>query len=420
MSFQVYPKYSESGIEWLKKIPEHWKIISLSHSLDSIFSGITADQIDASETTIPVTRIETISQGVINWEKVGYIESAFKRDDRKLASGDICFSNINSLDMIGNVAIYDEDKDLYAGINLLVLRASKSNFSKYLYWLLRSKSFRKVIESLAKPAINQASISQGSLLSVRIPIPPLSEQIDIASFIDKETKKIDDLINQQEKLVKLLKIKLDALVLSSFDLSDTKILRLKHITDVIERPVEQQVGVMYEPLGLLNRGRGLFHKERREKADMGDSDFYWVKEGDLIISGQFAWEGAVALAYGEEEDCVVSHRYHLIRGKQGVVLTEYLYALLTTAHGDFLLNDSSIGAAGRNRPLNINLLLKEKIYVPNFEIQQTIAKIVTQRKDLLFEIEKQRSLLNERRSTLITAAVTGQIDVRNNKSKEAA
>lgn len=413
MSFQTYESYSESGIEWLKKIPRHWKVISLRHSLDSIFSGINADQIDASETTIPVTRIETISQGVINWDRVGYIENTFKRDDRKLISGDICFSNINSLEMIGNVAIYNEDKDLYAGINLLVLRASKNNSSKFLYWLLRSKIFRKVIESLAKPAINQASISQGSLLSIRIPIPPLSEQIDIAHFLDKETKKIDDLINEQEKLVRLLKIKLDALVLNSFDLLDTTTSRLKHIVDVIERPVEQQDGVMYEPLGLLNKGRGLFHKDPREKADMGDSDFYWIKKGDLILSGQFAWEGAVALAYDDEDGCVVSHRYPVIRGKKGVVLTEYLYALLTTAHGDFLLNESSIGAAGRNRPLNLNLLLKEIVYVPNLEIQEKIAKIVIQRKNLLVEIEKQRSLLNERRSTLITAAVTGQIDLRN-------
>ena len=147
--------------------------------------------------------------------------------------------------------------------------------------------------------------------------------------------------------------------------------------------------------------------------DMGESDFFWVEEEDLIISGQFAWEGAVALADKEDTGCVVSHRYPVIRGKSGIALTEYLLGLFCTKHGDFLLNENSRGAAGRNRPLNISSLMKEKIPVPSMGVQEAVARAVHARKVLFKEIAKAIDLLQERRTALISAAVTGQIDVRN-------
>ena len=154
--------------------------------------------------------------------------------------------------------------------------------------------------------------------------------------------------------------------------------------------------------------------------DMGESDFFWIEEGDLIISGQFAWEGSVAMANQEDTGCVVSHRYPVIRGKSGVALTEYLFGLLCTKHGDFLLNENSRGAAGRNRPLNISSLMKEKIPVPSMEIQEAVARIVHARRGLFNEIAKAIDLLQERRTALISAAVTGKIDVRGLYLKEAA
>jgi type I restriction enzyme S subunit len=153
---------------------------------------------------------------------------------------------------------------------------------------------------------------------------------------------------------------------------------------------------------------------------MGDSDFFWVEEGDLILSGQFAWEGAVAIAGSAEHGCVVSHRYPIVRGTPGRLRTEYLFALLCTTHGDFLLNENSRGAAGRNRPLNIGSLLKEKVPIPNMHVQEQVASLFHRRKALACEVARQERLLEERRSALISAAVTGQIDVRGLTGSEAA
>ena len=92
--------------------------------------------------------------------------------------------------------------------------------------------------------------------------------------------------------------------------------------------------------------------------------------------------------------------------------TEYLWAYFTTREGGFFLNENSIGSAGRNRPLNINTLMKENIPVPEIEKQIEISEIVKSDKKDKILIYKTIELLKEKRSALISAAVTGKIDVR--------
>jgi len=251
-------------------------------------------------------------------------------------------------------------------------------------------------------------------------IPAISEQSLIADFLDRETARIDGLVGDYRQLIKLLNEEVTSLALSSVNWAATEDVRLANTARIVSRPVVQREGEVYTPLGLFNRGRGLFHKDPRPMNDMGDSDFFWIEGGDLLISGQFAWEGAIALAGNEDSGCVVSHRYHVLRGRDGIALTEYLLALLSTKHGDFLLNENSRGAAGRNRPLNINYLLKEKIPVLDLPTQEMVAKAVHRRIRVLSETSKQIGCLQEYRSALISAAVTGQIDVRTYRPQEAA
>lgn len=256
-------------------------------------------------------------------------------------------------------------------------------------------------------------LNQELISSVRFFAPDKTEQTQIARFLDHETGKIDGLIAEQEKLIELLKEKRQALALQAYLDRDSTILRLGNAVDVIARPVQYESEREYVALGIYNRGRGLFHKESKPQEELGDSDFFVIEEGDLILSGQFAWEGSVALAGPSETGTIVSHRYPVIRGKAHICLTEYVFALLTTREGDFLLNECSRGAAGRNRPLNIGALLKEKIKIPNVALQRKIVSFVHEERKLLGEIKSTIKLLEERRSVLVSAVVTGKIDVRN-------
>jgi type I restriction enzyme S subunit len=401
MSFPQYPKYQNSGFEWIGPIPCDWQIKRLKNEAFVIMGqSPSSDSYNSEGVGTPFLQ-GNADFGYINPTPRSYSTEANKFAER----GDLLLSVRAP---VGAINIADQKYGI--GRGLCAIRAKEGITQKFLYYsleLMKSELF-----SIATGSTYEAVTVEQVNNSVCL-VPPLMEQKAISNFLDIETSKIDRLISEQEKVIDLLKTKFQSLVLNSFGAHDTVMMRLVHAVDVIQRPVTQQAGVLYEPLGLYNRGRGLFHKELRGMDEMGDSDFYWINSGDLILSGQFAWEGSVAMAYETEENCVVSHRYPVIRGKAGVVLTEYLFALFTTSHGDFLLNECSVGAAGRNRPLNMNLLLKEIIPIPNILTQERIVEMVHQRRNLLQDVTKQRNLLLEHRNSLIKLAVTGQIDVRN-------
>ncbi|OIN01538.1 hypothetical protein BFR57_05995 [Idiomarina sp. MD25a] len=203
----------DSGVEWLGEVPEHWTIGKINHLVSSVSNGTTAAQIDESLDTLAITRIETISTGQINYEKVGYIENTKCIEPFLLQKGDILFSHINSLAMIGNVAIYEESQPLVHGMNLLRLKPERSVVNSYwLLYFLKSKIVRQAVESRAKPAINQASISTGSIKELAIPLISLEEQTKIASYINYETMRIDRLDMQTNKSIQLMKERRSALI----------------------------------------------------------------------------------------------------------------------------------------------------------------------------------------------------------------
>lgn len=405
MSFPRYPNYKDSGVEWLGEVPAHWGV-GQSRRLFAL----------RNERALGSDKQLTASQehGVIYQEDFIRIEG--RRVVEVIKGADI-LKHVEPNDFVISM------RSFQGGIEWCKLRGCISSayvmlvpcdriHGPFFAYVLKSRSYIQALQTTSNLVRDGQALRYDNFTKVDLPLVPMAEQIRIAAFLERETAKIDELVAEQRRLMELLNEEVVSLVLSSFRAPETSELRLSEVSTIISRPVIQKADESYTRIGLFNRGRGLFHKEASEMDEMGESDFFWVEEGDLIISGQFAWEGAVALADIEDTGCVVSHRYPVIRGKAGVALTEYLLGLLCTKHGDFLLNENSRGAAGRNRPLNISSLMKEKIPVPSMEIQNKVARAVHTRKALFKEITKAIGLLQERRTALISAAVTGQIDVR--------
>jgi type I restriction enzyme, S subunit len=194
--------------------------------------------------------------------------------------------------------------------------------------------------------------------------------------------------------------------------SDAAVMRLATAAELVHRPIDRRAGETYTRIGLYNRGRGIFHKPLASGADLGDSEFFWIREGDLVISGQFAWEGAVALARDKDQDCVASHRYPILRGRDRIISSSALLAILRTKLGGMLMDHHSRGAAGRNRPLNINTLLKEKIPVPSLTSQALISDMLEQEYSSAQTIARSIRLVDEYRTRLTADLVTGKLDVR--------
>ena len=182
----------------LKGFSGEWKKVRISDCLSRITNGITYDT--EKTTGIPVTRIETISDGVINFNKIGFADPIERIEDYRLQKGDILYSHINSLAHIGKVAIYNNDVPLYHGMNLLLLRCNSKVDSNFLFQWLVSDNGRKKAISLAKKAVNQASINVSELRNVSISIPSLNEQTAIAQVLLGADKEIELLKAKAEKL----------------------------------------------------------------------------------------------------------------------------------------------------------------------------------------------------------------------------
>jgi len=410
-----YPKYKNSGIDWIGEIPQSWAIEKLKYAANIFASNVDKKTIEGQSLVNLCNYTDVYYNEMIESEMDFMAASATDEqiDKFSLKKNDVIITKDSETpDDIGIAAYVPEDiPGVICGYHLSMVRPKNTNSGAFIKRLFDSHYVKSKFESLAN-GVTRYGLGSYAIKNLYIPLPPCEEQKDIINFLDRETAKIDELIQKQEGLIQLYGERINTLVLDGLKNPSAKYMRLMHASENVSRPVSQEEDASYRPLGLYNRGRGIFIKEERDTDDMGDSNFFWVKSGDLIFSGQFAWEGSVAMAQVEHEGCVVSHRYPVIKGKEGVALTEYLLALFQTSHGDFLLNENSRGAAGRNRPLNISLLLKEKIPIIDMESQLKIKILINAKEQFLKKSAQEIALLKEHRASLISAAVTGKIDVR--------
>ena len=141
-----------------------------------IRSGYSGNQL-TSKKGLKVSRIETISGHEINMERVGYVAPFVSSDSYRLQIGDILFSNINSVEYIGNTAFIDKDYDLYHGMNLLRLMPYQNLVIPfYLYLLLNENKMLNYFKTICNKAVSQASINQTELGKTIINLPDLEKQ----------------------------------------------------------------------------------------------------------------------------------------------------------------------------------------------------------------------------------------------------
>lgn len=145
---------------------------------------------------IPITRIETLSNGVFNRDRLGYgniLDSSDYRD-YILDDGDVLMSHINSVKFLGRAVVYEkiEDEIIIHGMNLLRLVPIHNVISPYYANVVfKSFDFIKQISKIAKKAVNQASFTTSALKNIRIPVPPLEVQERIVAELDLLTGVIE-------------------------------------------------------------------------------------------------------------------------------------------------------------------------------------------------------------------------------------
>ncbi|UES49911.1 restriction endonuclease subunit S [Roseibium aggregatum] len=165
-------------------------MISLGDAFEFIRNGMNVKQ-SKDAGGVPITRIETISDGAVDMGRVGYAGLSVEGNEKWLLEpGDLLLSHINSVEHIGKCAMFEgAATPLIHGMNLLNMRPKQCMlFPRYAMWALKEPGFRSRILRFVNKAVNQASISTTNLKNIEIPLPPLAEQKRIAEILDQAAR----------------------------------------------------------------------------------------------------------------------------------------------------------------------------------------------------------------------------------------
>lgn len=407
---KAYDSYKDSEVEWIGEIPSHWRKSRFKFVSD-LFTGNSLNDSQKlkyesdNQNDIPYVSSKDID---INLQTVNYNSGLRipKNEGLFRVSAKGSFLMVIEGGSAGKKMVLLEQDVCF--VNKLCSFSSVEN-TKFQYYFIQSSNYQDKFRLSLTGLIGGVSIS--TLKNFEVILPPLSEQQQIVSFLDTKTSLIDSLIEKTKQKIKLLRENRLKLIEEVVLNPNVKRVRLEYVVDLVKRPIEREDNESYTKIGMYNWGRGIFKYPSELGSDLGDSNFYYIKEGDLLLSGQFSWEGAVSLVEKEEDNCIASHRFHILNGQEGEVLNEYLWSYLTSQEGHFLLNENSNGSAGRNRPLNIGELLKEKIPIPKMEVQMEIKRLVIESINYKKYSEQRTKLLKEYRQSLISQVVTGKIKV---------
>jgi len=416
MSFPRYPKYKPSGVEWLGAVPEHWELRRLGFLADERREKVS----DRDFAAISVTKLGLVPQ----------LETAAKTDDgdnrRLVRKGDFVINSRS--DRRGSAGVAPMDGSVSLINTVLALRDSL--IAAYAHHLLRSGGFQEEFYRFGKGIVADLwSTNFSEMKDILIPIPTPIEQRAIAAFLDRETAKIDGLIAGQEKLIELLAEKRQAVISHAVTkglnpaaplkpsgvewLGDVPahwdVVPVASIAQIVNGyPFDSEMFDSTEGTPLVRiRDLGRDSTEARFRgrsiaaAEITNADVLIGMDGDFNVG---RWHG--------NGTALLNQRMCCVRAANAMQTRLLEYALPMPLR---LIN--AVTYATTVKHLASSQVGKTRVAVPTQTELESIISFLdheTAKIDVLVaEAEKAIDLLRERRSALISAAVTGQIDVRN-------
>jgi len=447
MKLKPYPKYKPSGVDWLGVVPEDWKVMPLKWIVSTPITDGPHETPEIFDEGIPFISAEAVRNNKIDFErKRGYISEAdHKRFSLKYHPKRNDIYMIKSGATTGNLAIVETDEEFNIWSPLAVIRTNKNKaFARFVLAAMNSKEFQTSVQLFWSYGTQQ-NIGMNVIENLSIPIPPLSEQHSIAGYLDRETGKIDELIAKKEQLIERLKEKRTALISRAVTKGLNPNVRLKSSGVEWLGDVPEHWGIDRLKWSVSESVNGIWGDEPDGEndvvcvrvADFDRNKFIVVsdpptlrlinpselkgrllKEGDLLIEKSGGGEKQLvgcAVQYQSGGQAVCSNfitRLSVSKGCDPRFLI-YLHAHLYSGRVTY----PSIKQTTGIQNLDLYSYLCEKVCYPPLSEQISIAEYLdheTRMIDGLIEkvlqaIEK----LKEYRTALISAAVTGKIDVRN-------
>ena len=299
-------------------------------------NGTTSEQ-NQDGRGFPVTRIETISDGTIDTNRVRFVDFDNSELERwRIQQGDILLSHINSVEHIGKSAIYSGfPETLVHGMNLLLLRPnSKKVLPEYFHFGLRSKHVRTHIRARCKRAINQASINQKELGAIELPVPPLAEQhsiIDILSRAEGIVRLRRDAEKKADELIPALFLDMfgdpatnpkDWPTVAFGDVGECrlgKMLDKQKQSGDFQLPYLRNVNVQWNRIDIYDLLTMDFHPNEQAK--------FRLHKGDILIC-EGGEVGRAAIWNGQLDECYYQKALHRLRPNLELVRPDFIVCLL--------------------------------------------------------------------------------------------
>lgn len=191
VQLEKYPVYKDSGVEWVGKVPDHWKVSKLKH----LFA-------EKKKTSNPKLNCGSISFGKVVYKDDEKVTEATKSSYQEVLKGDFLINPLNlNYDLI-SLRIALSEIDVVVSSGYIVLKNRTELNKRYFNYLLHifDVSFMKTLGSGVRQTLSFTHIANSELL-----YPPLKEQTAIATFLDEKCSKIETAILQKQKLIELLK-----------------------------------------------------------------------------------------------------------------------------------------------------------------------------------------------------------------------
>ncbi|WP_368229510.1 restriction endonuclease subunit S [Aeromonas sp. R10-1] len=216
--YQPYPEYKGSGVEWLGNIPSHWQTSKLRYMF-TFGKGLSITKENLHDDGIPCVNYGEIhskygfevdpTQHLLKCVDESYLKTSPKS---LLKIGDFVFSDTSEdLDGSGNFTQLTSDVMTFAGYHTIIVRPIDRHGYRFFAYLFDSKEFRTAIQHAVK-GVKVFSITQAILRGADIWLPSSEERQQIVTFLDHETARIDQLITKQQQLIELLKEKRQAVI----------------------------------------------------------------------------------------------------------------------------------------------------------------------------------------------------------------
>lgn len=430
MSLSRYEEYKDSGVAWLGEIPSHWRL----YQARRLFEQRRDASLPGDEQLSATQKYGVIPQRLF-----------MEREDQKVVlalSGLDNFKRIQPDDFVISLRSFQGgiERSRYAGCvspAYTVLRPHPELVAGYWEYLLKSSKYVAALQTTTEGIRDGKNISYGQFGMLYVPLAAAEEQTAIAAFLDRETAKIDALVAEQEKLIALLAEKRQATISHAVTkgLDSNVPMKETGVTWLGKVPRHWSVSALsylasIETGSTPDRGEPAYWNGSIPWLKTGEINWAPIREAEEFIteaglqnsSAKLAMPGTLLMAmYGQG----------VTRGRVALLDTEAAYNQACAAirfgprispeFGRYFFMAAydhvrDVGNETSQMNLSAALIGNIRVPVPPMDEQRAVVRILDaeiKRLDALrTESARVIELLKERRSALIAAAVTGQIDVR--------